>query len=132
MSAGRYPLYIEQGATVDFELQYQDSTGSPVDLSGYSARMQIRPSIDSSTVYLALSSSYVPGASCLSLSGSRALKPPTSGSIGVYINACDTTSMTFGEAIYDLELSYPVSGSNCDYVIRLLQGPVRVSKEVTR
>jgi hypothetical protein len=132
MSAGRYPILIEQGATVDFEIQYKDSTGSPVDLSGYSGRMQIRPTADASTVYLTLSSSYIPGASCLSLSGSRALKPPVSGAIGIYISACDTAAFTFDSAVYDLEIFTPVSGSTCDYVTRLLQGPVRVSKEVTR
>ena len=56
MSAGRYPIYIEQGTTIDFEIQYKDSTGAPVDLTGYGARMQIRPSATSETVYLSLTS----------------------------------------------------------------------------
>jgi hypothetical protein len=130
MSAGRYPILIEQGATLDFEIQYKDSNNLPVDLTGYGARMQIRPTIDSSTVYITLSSSYVEGVSGLSLSGSHATKPPTSGSIGIYISACDTAAFNFSDAVYDLEIF--TNYNNCDYVTRILQGPVRLSKEVTR
>lgn len=131
MSAGRYPLYIEQGASLDFEVQYLDSEGNPVDLSGYSARMQIRPSTDSSTVYVTLSSSLQPDGTGLNLSGSHSLKPPTSGSIGVFISSCTSSLFTFNDAVYDLELFVPYDGG-CDYVTRLIQGPVRLSQEVTR
>jgi len=54
MAAGRYLLTIEQGATTDLLLEYKDSNGNPVDLSGYTARMQIRPTIDSSTTHLSI------------------------------------------------------------------------------
>jgi len=131
MSAGRYPLYIEQGASLDFEVQYLDSEGNPVDLSGYSARMQIRPSTNSSTVYVTLSSSLQPDGTGLNLSGSHSLKPPTSGSIGVFISSCTSSLLTFNDAVYDLELFVPYDGG-CNYVTRLIQGPVRLSQEVTR
>lgn len=131
MSAGRYPLYIEQGASLDFEVQYLDSEGNPVDLTGYSARMQIRPSTDSSTVYVTLSSSLQPDGTGLNMSGSHSLKPPTSGSIGVFISSCTSSLFTFNDAVYDLELFVPYDGG-CNYVTRLIQGPVRLSQEVTR
>lgn len=131
MSAGRYPLYIEQGASLDFEVQYLDSEGNPVDLTGYSARMQIRPSTDSSTVYVTLSSSLQPDGTGLNMSGSHSLKPPTSGSIGVFISSCTSSLFAFNDAVYDLELFVPYDGG-CNYVTRLIQGPVRLSQEVTR
>ncbi len=131
MSAGRYPIYIEQGASLDFEVQYIDSEGSPVDLSGYSARMQIRPSITSPTAYITLTSNLQPDGTGLNLSGSHSTKPPTSGSIGIFISACSSSVLEFGDAVYDLELSVPYEGG-CDYVTRLIEGPVRLSKEVTR
>ena len=45
MSAGRYSFTIEQGATLDFELAYKDSSNNEkIDLTDYQGRMQIRPS----------------------------------------------------------------------------------------
>ena len=42
MAAGRYSFIIEQGSTVSFEIQYADSSGDPIDLTHYTARMQLR------------------------------------------------------------------------------------------
>ena len=126
MSAGKYSFIIEQGATLSFEIQYKDSTNTPISLSGYSGRMQIRPTTDSSTIYLTLSSSLQPDGTGLNFSGSDSAKPPTSGSISIFISAVTSSLLTFGQAVYDLEI---YSGS---YAFRILQGGVRLSKEVTR
>jgi hypothetical protein len=126
MAAGRYNFIIEQGSTLSFEIRYKDSNGNPVDLTGYGARMQIRPSIESSTVYLNLSSSLNADGTGLNMSGSSGTKDPISGSIGLYISATTSSFLTFDTALYDLEI---FSGS---YVARLLGGSVQLSKEVTR
>ena len=34
MSAGRYSFVIEQGATLDLEVVYKDSSGTPINLAG--------------------------------------------------------------------------------------------------
>lgn len=130
MAAGKYSFIIEQGATLDFEIQYKDKNNNPIDLSGYTGRMQIRPTVDSTTVYLTLSSSLNADGTGLNFSGSNGFTPPTSGSIGIYIASCTSSLLNFGEAYYDLEL-YNGTGS-CAYTIRLLEGKVRLSKEVTR
>ena len=98
MASGKYSFIIEQGATTDFEVQYKDSSGSPVDLSLYHARMQIREDFGG-TLIANLSSSLDTDGTGLNL--------------------------TFEEAKYDLEL---VTGST---VIRLLEGKVKLSKNVT-
>ena len=126
MAAGNYTFIIEQGATTDFEIVWKDSTGSPVDLSNYHARMQVRSDYGSTgTLYATLSSSLDSDGTGLNLSGSNSQNPPTSGSVGIFISATSSSNFTFGEARYDLEM---VSGS---YVTRLLQGKVKLSKEVT-
>ena len=125
MPAGKYNLLIEQGATFELELQYKDSNGVVVDLTGYSGRLQIRPSIGSPTAYLCLSSSLNPDGTGLNFSGSNDSTPPSSGSIGVYISAITSSLLTFNTGVYDLEIA---SGS---FVTRLLQGNVQLSKEVT-
>jgi len=126
MPAGKYSFVIEQGATTTFEVQYKDSTNTPVDLSGYGARLQIRPSAESNTILLSLSSSLQSDGTGLNMSGSNGTTPPTSGSIGVYISAHSSSLLSFGEAAYDLEIH---SGAT---VSRILQGCVKLSKEVTR
>lgn len=128
MAAGKYSFTIEQGATLNFEVQYKDSTNTPINLTGYSARMQIRPAYadSTSTVYATLSSSIAADGTGLNLSGSNGTTPLASGSIGVYISAASSSAFTFDTAKYDLEI---VSGAT---VTRLLEGQVKLSKEVTR
>ena len=129
MSAGRYSFTIEQGTTFQLELIYKDSNQTPINLTGYSGRMQIRPTVDSNTVYLTLSSSLNADGTGLNFSGSSGTNPPTSGSIGIYIASCTSSLLNFTNAYYDLEI---YSGSNCPYTVRLIEGQVQLSKEVTR
>lgn len=126
MAAGKYSFTVEQGATTSFQVVYTDVSGSPVDLTGYHARMQIRETIGSSTVICSLSSSLDADGTGLNLSGSVGNLPLASGSIGVYISAASSSAFTFDTAVYDMEL---VTGST---VVRLLQGSIKLDKEVTR
>jgi hypothetical protein len=130
MAAGKYSFVIEQGATTQFELQYKDANNNPIDLTGYHGRMQIRPTISSAQVYLTLSSSLNPDGTGLNFSGSNGSTPPSSGSIGVYIASCTSSLLDFDNGVYDLEI-YSGSGV-CAYTVRLLEGQVKLSKEVTR
>jgi hypothetical protein len=125
MAAGKYNIIIEQGATYNVEIQYKDSNNSPIDLTGYSGRMQLRPSVGSPTAYLCLSSSLQPDGTGLNFSGSNGTTPTLSGSIGIYISAASSSLLTFNQAVYDLEIQ---SGS---VVTRLIQGNVQLSREVT-
>ena len=126
MAAGKYSFVIEQGATLNLELQYKDSSGNPIDLTDYSGQMQIRPSVSSNTVYITLSSSLQADGTGINFSGSNGTTPPTSGSIGIYISAVSSSALNFDQAVYDLEIS---SGS---FVTRILEGQVKLSLNVTR
>ena len=128
MSAGRYSFTIEQGATLDFELAYKDSSNNPIDLTGYQGRMQIRPAVGSDTIYITLSSSLDLDGTGLNFSGSGGLNPPTSGTIGIFMSANSSSLLNFNEASYDLELA---TGSQYPIVTRLLEGNVKLSKNIT-
>lgn len=121
MPAGKYSLLIEQGATLDLSLTYKDASNAPIDLTGYSGRMMIRSDYAdaSPTTYFSLSSSLAADGTGLTFGG-------VSGTIGIYISAVSTSAASFDTAYYDLEI---VSGSD---VTRLLEGTVKLSKEVTR
>lgn len=126
MSAGKYSFVLEQGSTFNVEIQYKDATGSAIDLSNYSGKMQVRPTTASDTVYLTLSSSLNGDGTGLNFSGSNGSTPPDSGSIGIFVSAASSSALDFTEAVYDLEIT---SGS---IVTRILEGKVKLSKEVTR
>ena len=132
MAAGKYSFIIDQGTTVDFRIEYRDSNNLPIDLSNYEARMQIRTAKESQTVICTLSSSIAPdgtGLYMMPFSGSVQL-PKSSGSIGIIISAASSSGFNFSEAYYDLEI---MSGSApTTYVNRILEGKVKLSKEVTR
>jgi hypothetical protein len=125
MAAGKYSFIIEQGATTNFQINWTDESGSAVDLTGYHARMQLRTDYNS-TPLISLSSSLKSDNTGINLSGSNFITPLASGSIGVYISAVSSSALDFGEAFYDLEL---VKGNE---VTRLLEGKVKLSKNVTR
>ena len=126
MAAGRYSFVIEQGTTLNLEIQYKDANSTPIDLTGCGGRMQIRPNVASSTTYITLSSSLAADGTGLNFSGSNGTTPPTSGSIGIYISAASSSLLTFDTGVYDLEF---YSGST---VTRILEGQIKLSKEVTR
>ena len=128
MPAGKYSLLIEQGATLRLDLAYKDSNNIPIDLTGYSGKMQIKNNYADSatTTYLTLSSSLNNDGTGINFSGSANALPPASGTIGIVISAVTSSTLSFETGYYDLEIT---SGS---VVTRLLEGVVKISKEVTR
>lgn len=126
MAAGKWNFTIEQGTTVDFSIQYKDKNLVPVNLTGYSGRMQIRSNYadNNPTTYITLSSSRNPDGTGLNFTGAA------TGSIGIFIAACSSSAFTFSNARYDLEI---YSGSvDCPITTRILEGQVALSKETTR
>jgi len=132
MAAGKYSFTIEQGTTTIFEIQYQDSSGTAIDLTGHNARMQIKSGFGADAILsmsssLAASETYQKGSNkaFLSMSGSNFSTAINQGKIGIYIGHEVTDDFNFGEAVYDLEISDGTDKT------RILQGDVRLSREVT-
>ena len=64
------------------------------------------------------------------MSGSNGTNAPVSGTIGVSIAAVTSSLLDFNSAVYDLEIA---SGSGDTVtVVRLLQGKIKLSKEITQ
>ena len=116
MSAGFHHFIIEQGATFGQVLTLTDSSSTVVNLVGYgSAEMDLRRNPESSTPILTLTTA----------NGGIALGG-TAGTVTLTISASDTTSLTVGSGVYDLEI---VSGSN---VYRILEGTFNVRRNISR
>lgn len=132
MAAGKYSFTIEQGTTTNFEIQYQDSNGAAIDLTGYNARMQIKSDFGGNTI-LSMSSSLnlgeayakSPSSSFLSMSGSNFTTAIDQGKIGIYIGHQVTDDFTFSDAKYDIEIDDGTDKT------RILQGDIRLSREIT-
>lgn len=119
MPAAKLDLYVEQGATFRRTLTWTRSVsgGDPVpyDLTGATARMQIRPDLVST-----------PFASLTTENGGISLGG-TAGTIELYLSDTQTDTMTTQHGIYDLEVKFPDGD-----VRRVLEGSVNVSLNVTR
>jgi hypothetical protein len=120
MAAGKYSFIIEQGSTLNLEVQYKDSNNIPIDLTGYSGKMQIRSNYadNNPITYITLSSSLASDGTGLNFSGSSGTMPLSSGSIGITISAASSSLFTFDDARYDLELTrsniVTIDGDNGD------------------
>ncbi len=113
MTAQNLDIVIEQGASFNLNITWQDTTGAIVDLTGYTAKMQIRSAYSSSAVILELSDT-----------NGGIFLTQSSGLIQLLISDTDTSLLPAMVAIYDLKLSN--NGTT-----RLLQGQARISPEVT-
>lgn len=112
MAAANYTLSIEQG--VDFELPLVFSNGTvPMVLTGHTFRMQIRD-YEGNIIYDATTEN---GKLLLNVSNST---------LTITISNTDSSSFNFDFAKYDLEMVSPTSK-----VVRIIQGEVNLSKEVT-
>ena len=116
-------MRCDKGATFRRVITWSDSTETAINLSGYSARMQVRESFGASTTVASLTTG----------SGEIALGP-TNGQITIELSPAETAALPvtadFGDAwagVYDLEL---VSAGG--EVTRLLEGAFYVTPEVTR
>lgn len=111
---GWLDLDCYQGADFDYQLTWSVS-GSAVNVTGYSARMQVRDAADSTAVSLSL------------VSGTGITLGGTAGTIALSAVATATSAISAGQYVYDLEM---VSGAG--YVTRLVEGTFTVYAEVTR
>ena len=127
-TAGQFDLLVNQGATYQVTFTWQ--TGSscscnsscncppanaqPVDLTGYTADMKVRLTVNSPTVLYEASTAN----GAIVLGG-------TAGTIALTIPASATSTFTFVRGVYNLTLT-----SSAGIVTRLLQGSVIVSPSV--
>jgi hypothetical protein len=109
-------LTIEQGATFRYKFAWVDAKKRAINLTGYTARMQIRATVDSVPILVELTTSN--GGLILNEIG---------GIVSLYISSIQTSALSWTKGVYDIELVSP----NSD-VYRMVSGSVTVSKEVTR
>jgi hypothetical protein len=113
INPGTYNITCPQGATWDKTFTVSVG-GTALNLTGYTAAMQVRESADSTATLVSLTNG-----SGITLGG-------TAGTIGVTISSTASAAVDAGSYSYDLELN---SGST---ITRLLEGSFNVTGNVTR
>lgn len=112
MAAANYDLTIDQGSTFVIDITINES-GSAKDLTGYSARAQMRSTKTATTVAASFTCS---------------IPVPSNGVVKMELPAATSSAMTAGLFFYDLEIH---TGSDA-IVKRLIEGKVTLNQEVTR
>ena len=126
MSAGRFDITLEQGSTFDLPLRYRAPSGTPVDLTGYTARMQVREA-PASAVFVEFNSALTANGFILLSGSAEDREDGANGNVRIYMTAANTALLPRFAGRYDLELD-----DGTGYVVRLLEGQFRVEPEITR
>ena len=118
MAAVFHNIVIPQGSRFELNIQTRNSDNTIKDLTGYDARMQVRPTRDSATILLSASTS----------DGRITINAP-GGIVMIAIGADVTGALSFYDGVYDLEI-YKVADATSP--VRIAEGFVSLSPEVTR
>jgi hypothetical protein len=113
--AVQYIVEIDQGADWFFNVTYEQPAGTPVNITSYTAALQLRSLPESTTAVLSLTT------------GNGITITGASGLVAVHATAAQTGGIIAGDYYYDLEITSPQG-----IVTRLVQGQALVNPQVTR
>jgi hypothetical protein len=113
--AGQKNFEVDQNATFSFVLEYKDDNGNAIDLTGASAKMQIRDTKGGTKLAVTLTSP----------SGGIVIDP-TNGKLTIKMTPTQTNKLFYPKSSYDIMLI----DSNANK-IKLLEGFMTLSRSVT-
>ena len=113
--AGQKNFEVDQNATFSFILQYKDDNGNAIDLTGASAKMQIRDSKSSTKLAVTLTSPL----GGITIDGPR-------GTVSVKMTPTQTNKLFYPKSSYDIM----IIDSNSNKT-KLLEGFMTLNRSVT-
>lgn len=93
MASAYYDINAQQHSTFNFHVEYYDNFNNPIDMSGYTVRMQVRPNYESGKLYLSVSNN---GVTSGGASGEFGTTGGISGSGGAFVNSGETGGVFTG------------------------------------
>jgi hypothetical protein len=125
MAASKYDFSIEQGSSFRLSIKYKDSSGSPVDLTNWCARLTWRTEHNMLQTFTTDNTDY---------SVYKFTIEPNIGKLTLLIPAATTNGLSFSTAKYDFELQsdddlYSGGGK---FIIRILYGTITLSKRFSK
>lgn len=119
MAAGKYNFIIEAGATYTTTITYTNNTNVPIAITR--ARISVKDHItDESFVYRASSDTN------LDTGFSAHITLTTTGTFVLTIPSTVTSSFTFNQGVYDVEVFLTGGG-----IVRILEGKFKVKPQVS-
>ena len=112
-----YDILVDQGATLLRSIGLKSSAKAIVTLTGYTAIMQIRETIASTTTILLLTNA----------NGGLEINA-SAGTVLIIATPAQTAALTPGKYVYDLEVTETATGT----VTKIIQGNLTVRAEVTK
>lgn len=106
-----YDLVLYRGDYFSMNITVKDNAGTPINLTGYTAKSQIRTSYDAVSAY---------DATCT-------ITDPTNGKVSITFPSSVMTTVTPGDYIWDFQVTQPDGN-----VRTFLAGDVKVYGEVTK
>jgi hypothetical protein len=113
--AGQKNFEVDQNATFTFIIEYKDNDGLPIDLTGATAKMQVRDTKGGSKLAFSLTSP----------SGGITITPLL-GKLTIKMTPTQTNKLFYPKSSYDIM----VTDSNSNK-IKLLEGYMTLSRSVT-
>ena len=113
--AGQKNFEVDQNATFSFIVEYKDNDGLPIDLTGSTAKMQVRDTKGGSKLAFSLTSP----------SGGIVIAPLL-GKVTIKMTPTQTNKLFYPKSSYDIM----VTDSNANK-IKLVEGFITLSRSVT-
>lgn len=113
-TAAEGDIIVEQGATFDIVLTWKDAKRDLIDLTGWTAKLQVRDYPGSGDVLLEMSTE-----------NGQIVLGGVAGTIRLVLSMTETAALSFNDGKYQLELYPPASQAE-----RLLKGRFIIDKEV--
>ena len=124
MSAGRYDMVVEQNTTINIPINYKADSVN-VDLSGYSAKLEVRENYDLPP--LVTFTSDLTSNGFIFMNGAAGTSSCASeGNLQIYMTSANSKHLFVGTASYDLLLVAPNNE-----VDRFLEGSFTVKRGIT-
>ena len=111
----QYNISAEQGSDLSFVLTYRTAAGALVNLTGYTAKMQVRKNASASAAYISLTET-----SGITLGGAL-------GTVTILVDSATLQGIQAGSYVYDLILN-----SNTGLEQKLITGTFEVAGVISR
>ena len=125
MAASKYDFAIEQGTSFKLSLIYKDANGTPIDLTGWCARLIWKTNTNNLQIF---------SSDNIDHSVYKFIIDDIHGKLTLMLPSATTNGFSFNTAKYDLELQSPdeIYAGGGKYTTRLLFGTINIVKRFSQ